>query len=135
MFNKVAYSDNSTTIHAANLNDIQNEVIRTCSYAVCQTAAETAAKTATWSYGVGFVLALGARITVRFTETNTASNPTLNIAGSGAKPITIKTGVAAGSDAWLAGEILELVYDGTYWQIVGRPGNAVQLSYTVVSTF
>lgn len=134
MFNKVTYSDNSTTIHAANLNDIQNEVIRTCSYAVCQTAADTAAKTATWTYGGGFVLALGARINIRFTDGNSAANPTLNVASSGAKPIATKTGVAAGSGAWLAGEILELVYDGTYWQIVGRPGNAVQLSYTVMAT-
>ena len=53
-------------------------------YGSCSTAAGTAEKAVTLA---GFTLATGARITVRFTVTNTAANPTLNVNSTGAKPI------------------------------------------------
>ena len=55
----------------------------TTPYGECSTAAGTAAKTVD---AIGdFALATGARILVKFTVTNTANNPTLNVDGSGAK--------------------------------------------------
>ena len=53
-------------------------------YAVCATDADAAAKTVSIS---NFNLITGARISVRFSTTNTAANPTLNVSNSGAKPI------------------------------------------------
>ena len=45
-------------------------------YATCSTAAATAAKTVALS---GFALATGARVLVKFTVTNSAANPTLDV--------------------------------------------------------
>ena len=61
-----------------------NSHIVTYAYGTCSTAAGTAAKTVTVQDGK-FALADGARITVRFTTTNTAANPTLNVQSTGAK--------------------------------------------------
>ncbi len=84
-------------------------------YAECSTAAGTAAKTVTLS---GFTLATGARITVRFTATNTAGSPTLNVNGTGAKAIQYRN--AAISAGYLAmNRVYEFVYDGASWELVG----------------
>lgn len=84
-------------------------------YAECSTAAATAAKTVTLS---GFTLATGARIIVRFTVTNTASNPTLNVNGTGAKAIQYRN--AAISAGYLAANRLrEFVYGGSAWELIG----------------
>lgn len=73
-------------------------------YAVCNTAADTAAKTATIT---GFTLVTGAQAVIKFVYGNSASSPTLNINSTGAKPI-----VNAG---WKDGDVLSFVYDGTNW--------------------
>lgn len=84
-------------------------------YAVCSTAAAAAAKTAALS---GFKLVTGAWAAIKFTVTNTAANPTLNINGTGAKAVRYRsTAVSAGALA--ANRIYLMVYDGTYWQIIG----------------
>ena len=84
-------------------------------YVTCSTAAATAEKAVTQA---GFVLATGARITVRFTVTNTAANPTLNVSGTGAKAIRYRN--AAISAGYLAANrTYDFVYDGTYYQFIG----------------
>ena len=90
------------------------------SYAVCSTAAGTAAKVAT--IGNKFVLGSGAMVTVKFTYANTASNPTLNVNGTGAAAIMINGSTAAGDEAWAGGETVAFVYDGTSWHLVGAQG-------------
>ena len=84
-------------------------------YGACSTAAGTAAKTVALS---GFVLATGAEITVKFSATNTAANPTLNVNSTGAKAIRYKN-AAVPSGYIVANKTYRFVYDGTYWQIVG----------------
>lgn len=53
-------------------------------YCTCSTAAATAAKTANLT---GFSLDTGTVVRVKFSEANSASTPTLNINGTGAKNI------------------------------------------------
>jgi len=84
-------------------------------YASCSTAAGTAAKVATIS---GFKLATGARATIKFTNTNSAANPTLNISDTGAKAIYYG-GVAVTANFIEANSTYELVYNGTQYDIVG----------------
>ena len=84
-------------------------------YGTCSTAADTAAKTVTLA---NFVLATGAIVFVRFTVTNTASSPTLNINSTGAKAIryrnaTISAGYLAANRTYC------FIYDGSYYQLVG----------------
>lgn len=84
-------------------------------YGTCSTAAATAAKAVALT---GFDLATGSAVIVRFTVTNTAANPTLNVNSTGAKAIRYSNAaISAGQLA--ANRTYEFVYDGTYWQLVG----------------
>lgn len=87
-------------------------------YATCGTAAGTAAKAATVSAGV-FNLFTGAKVTVKFTYANTVEKPTLNVASTGAKAIYWHGAALASSQYWAAGAVLDFVYDGSYWNLVG----------------
>lgn len=84
-------------------------------YAECSTAAGTAAKTVSLT---GFNLVSGARIAVKFTVTNTAASPTLNVGGTGAKAIMYR-GSAISAGYLAANRIYEFIYDGTDWELVG----------------
>lgn len=83
-------------------------------FAVCSTAAATAAKTATIS---GFKLFTGAVAYIKFSVKNTAANPTLNISGTGAKAIQYQ-GAAISSSYLNANRTYAFVYDGSY-QLIG----------------
>lgn len=78
------------------------------------TAQATAAK-APASTVAGFVLAVGAVVSCKFTYANTSSAPTFNVNGSGAKAIMLN---GANSVYWQAGANVTMIYDGTYWQII-----------------
>ena len=84
-------------------------------YGECSTAAATAAKTVACT---GFTLVTGARIAVKFTVTNTADNPTLNVQSTGAKAIQYR-GSAINKAILAANRTYEFIYDGTNWQLVG----------------
>lgn len=86
-------------------------------YGYCETAAATAAKTVT--VGGTFTLATGAFVIIKFKYANSASSPTLNVNGTGAKPIyqygTTKISTSSTSTGWAAGAVQLLVYDGFGW--------------------
>ena len=86
-------------------------------YGVCGTEAGTAAKVVT--VGSDFTLATGAQVVVKFTNANSASNPTLNVNGKGAKPIcqygSTAVGTGATTTGWRAGSVQTFTYDGTSW--------------------
>ena len=84
-------------------------------YATCSTAAATAAKTVALS---GFALATGARVLVKFTVTNSAANPTLDVNGTGAKPIQYR-GAAIAAGTLAANRTYEFVYTGAQYELVG----------------
>ena len=91
-------------------------------YALCTTAAATAAKVATISGNVNWELVAGAMVTVYFSYTNTAQNPTLNVNGTGAKSIkygstTITTTHL--SYAAYAYRAINFIYDGNAYQFIG----------------
>ena len=95
-------------------------------YGACSTAAGTAAKTVSLT---NFTLATGARITIKFTVTNTAANPTLNVNGTGAKPIVYRgSAIAAGYLA--ANRVYEFVYDGTNYALVGDIDTNTNTTYS-----
>ena len=84
-------------------------------YGTCSTAAATAEKAVALT---GFVLATGAVIRVKFTVTNTAANPTLNVNATGAKPVYYRSAaITAGTLA--ANRTYEFVYNGTQYELVG----------------
>ena len=91
-------------------------------YGECSTAAGTAAKTVTLADSMAFTLAKGASVFVKFANSNSVANPTLAVNGTTAAAIK-RYGTTAPSTAsktsWNTGSVVHLVYDGTYWQMVG----------------
>ncbi len=93
-------------------------------YCTCDTDSGTAEKIVSVT---GFVLEEGARVTVNFSESNTAENPTLNVHNgsgyTGARAIMYRgtSSVSGSSDyyRWQAGDIIDFIYDGTNWVMVG----------------
>lgn len=86
-----------------------------CHFGVCDTEANVAAKTVSIPQ---FNLVTGARVTIKFSNTNTESNPTLNVSGTGAKSIMYK-GTNIPANALSANSVREFVYDGTNYLLIG----------------
>jgi len=87
-------------------------------YATSSTAAGTAAKVATITPAVtGWELYTGATVTVKFSNANTTSAPTLNLNGTGAKAIKTYSGgnLSEKEYKWSAGTSAVFVYNGTNW--------------------
>ena len=87
-------------------------------YGVCSTAAAAVAKTVTLS---DFdTLLTGVTIHVKFTYSNTAASPTLNVNSTGPIAIYAYGTSAPGNTAatsWAANSVVSLTYDGTYWRM------------------
>ena len=83
-------------------------------YGTCSTGASTATKVVTCS---DFQLRTGAVVNVKFTYKNTASQPKLNVNGTGAKSIYINGAVMTSDYYWNANDIVTFVYNGTYWYV------------------
>lgn len=89
-------------------------------FGTCGTAAGTAAKTVDITTGT-FALEAGARVTVKFTNANTAGTPTLNVNSKGAKNIFHKgTQITTGGNKALLAGTVDFVYDGTQWHLIGN---------------
>lgn len=83
-------------------------------YGECSTAAGTAAKEVACT---GYSLTNGQQITVKFTNTDSAGSPTLNVNGTGAKAIYYNGAVAAAGKLQ-ANYYHDFVYNGTYYELV-----------------
>lgn len=84
-------------------------------YGDCDTEAGTAEKTVICSW---FKLVYGARIAVKFTKSNSASNPTLNVNGTGAKPIYYR-GQPISASYLAANRTYEFIYNDAQYDLVG----------------
>lgn len=120
-----------TTIDGVSFNTSTNLL----HYTTCATAAGTVAKVVDLE---GFTLVEGARVTVKFSATNSASNPTLNVNGTGAKAIKYRGTSAVTSSNWYrwqAGDIIDFIYDGTNWLMVGWQTYATNASVASYASY
>lgn len=101
---------------ARNINGLSvNGTANRVNYGTCSTATATQAKIVDCT---GFSLITGSEITVKFTTTNTASNPTLNVNDTGNKAIKYRgSNITAGYLA--ANRTYTFRYDGTNYDLVG----------------
>ena len=76
----------------------------------CSTAASTVAKSVSLT---GNVLKAGNIYVITMTNGNTAANPTLSFNSGTAYPMCNADGVALGSGAWKAGDMITVIYTGT----------------------
>lgn len=91
-------------------------------YGTCSTAAGTAAKVVTISGNTNWALVAGSFVTVVFSATNTAENPTLNVNGTGAKNIYYNGSQITTSSLGMAGTAntpMTFMYDGSKYIFTG----------------
>lgn len=101
-------------------------------YGTCSTDGATVAKVVN-DVDSGFLLETGATVRIKFTYKNTATNPTLNINGTGAKALKKNNNIAITSDnSWEANSIIILVYDGTNWVVLDDLVKDVKINGTSI---
>lgn len=87
-------------------------------YGVCDTADTTVAKTVEID-GFPSTLTAGLQVTIKFTNKSGVASATLNVNGTGAKPIYLygTTAVSTGTttSGWVKGAVQTFTYDGTGW--------------------
>lgn len=115
-------------------------VVQAQPVATCSTAAGTVAKIANIVASVSqpdFTLLNGRIVTITMTNSNTATDPTLNVNSTGAFPIRLPnqaSSVHVGSGCWGAGVWLQFQYvtDGSnqYWLLLGHDVASVTSDYT-----
>lgn len=91
-------------------------------YGTCATAAATAAKTVTLASASTWKMQAGSVVYVWCTYSNTANNPTLNVNGTGAKPIYYNGSQITTSNktyATYANRLMKFVFTGTYYLFAG----------------
>lgn len=86
---------------------------------------------------VGYKLKKGSQIVVNFINANTVTNAdlTLNIAGTGAKPIFVDGATVSSGNQflWDAGTEIEFIYDGSYYRVICAPIDNATISAIVSS--
>lgn len=92
-------------------------------FVVCSTAAEIPSKTINVT---GVSKTTGSRVVVMFVNGSTVDNPTLNVNGTGDAPIQYLGENVSRNDI-IANAVIDLVFDGTNWQVIGTlPGHYAQ---------
>lgn len=127
IINKIEYGGNIYNIQDSNAlkthQTIEQDGITGATitrFGICNTEASTQIKTVSIDSGT-FTLTRGAKVTVKFTNKNTADSPSLNVNSTGAKGIQHNGAlIASASNKDLLYGTLDFVYDGTYWQLVGN---------------
>lgn len=102
-------------------------------YGTCSTSASTKAKVINIEGNENWQLAVGSVIMVKFSSTNTASNPTFNVNDTGAKPVIYNTSTITTSSLSYAGyanRTIEYVYNGTGYVFLGWSYNTAYSSMT-----
>ena len=86
-------------------------------YGICSTSASTQNKEVT-IYGITELTA-GLSLRVLFSNAQSYDGtPTLQVSSLSAKNIIRRTGENAAKDEWCAGDVVDFMYNGTYWVIV-----------------
>lgn len=113
------------SIHSIKIGNTEHDIIASnTAYGTCSTAAATAAKVITTTSEGGWVLTPGARITIKFTNTNTAKNPTFNVNNTGAKSVWYGTALITTTSSSLSyagykNRPMDFIYDGTQYVFMG----------------
>lgn len=111
----------------ANDNTTYTSVTLGNGYATLTTT--TPAQVAKAASLTNYALVAGGRVSVYCQYANTTPAPTMNINTRGDKAIYINNAASSASNPalWDAGDILEMVYDGTQYQIVSKSATNAEI--------
>lgn len=113
-FDSAAIENNAA--HVPSSAAVKSAIDASANFGICDTAASTQTKTV--SIPSVTSLYAGLRVTVKFVNSqNYSGSPKLNVSGTGAVDICSVSGTLAARYEWGVGEVVEFVYDGTYWTI------------------
>lgn len=122
--NNITYNDaTESTNGLMSANDKFKLNYTNIAYATCSTAAATAAKVATITGNEKWELKIGSIVIIKYSITNTASNCTLNVNNTGAKPFWYNASVYTGNSSLVCGianHFIIYMYDGTNWVWIGH---------------
>lgn len=137
--NRIPVLDNSGWLYYRTLAELQSDLGIGSSgklyYGTCGTATATQVKDVILLDGTNFVLTTGISVRIKFTYAQTYNGqPKLNVAGTGAIPI-VRSGTTAGMRyMWVAGEVVDFVYDGTnFIQVDGAIATTTYYGVTKLS--
>ena len=106
-------------------------------YATCRTFAREKVKFVT-PITENFYLNEGSKITVKFTYGNSESSPELNVNDTGSKPIQYRGDYLQSNQYWEDGDVVDFVYDGSAWQVIGlindNVGSDTKVTQTITTT-
>lgn len=123
---QLAYGDTFTTVdsiarddygHVTNITT-KEFILPTLYYATCDAGAGNQTKEATLKSGY-FLMRTGVKVTVKFDNANTVTGAKLKIGSAAAKDIYWHGAPLSDAQYWEAGAVLDFVYDGEYWQLIG----------------
>ncbi len=117
-----------------NINNVDYPIASSL-YGECTTTGTTAAKVV--SLANFDALIEGVQIAIKFTYSNTAASPTLNVNATGAKAIKTSNGGIPGttvSTSWRAGSVVSFVYSGGSWVIVNSATESIKTLETSIGT-
>ena len=109
--------------HANHANSADNVSYGNVVYCECSTNADVTNKIVTSVSSANFNLHTGAVIYVKFSQSNTNPIIALNVNNSGNKTVRYRSVVYESTrvpqyPSWVAGDIIQFVYTGTYWDLV-----------------
>ena len=129
---------NAATTSAAGLMSANDKIklnSTNIAYGTCDTAAGTAEKVITIQGNDNWTLTTGSIIVIKFTNSNSASNVTLNVNGTGAKSIWYNNAAYTSTSNIVCGyakRYTTYMYDGTYWVWISH-GTDSNTTYTNVA--
>ena len=114
----------ASVINQINVGGIEYAIAHSAS-AKCNTSGSTVAKVANIitdedTTNTSFTLVAGVAVIVIFENTNTASNATLNINGTGAYAMKFQTSTAIPANYIKGGPAYLFMWDGTNWILVSN---------------
>lgn len=98
------------------ISSAENNAADIVNYGTCSTAAATIAKTISIT---GFNLVTGARVSVNFTNGNTAASMTLNVSSTGAKSVVYR---GSTNTPTLDAGTYDFIYTGSQWELLSTKG-------------
>lgn len=111
----------SHLVNQINIPSVGTYFLGSNAYLTCSSNAETVAKEVPSDSNLSIdYLFTGMTVHILFTNSNTASNPTLNLCSLGAKPIYLYGTTSPGNTpetSWFAGSVISLTYTGSAWII------------------